>query len=190
MSRSRLFIAASLTSRMVDAATRLQQVLAATSSSVKWVSPSAIHLTLIFLGDVDDRELHGMFKVSTKALSDESPFTVKLAGVGAFPSLRRPKVIWAGLSEGGEVLIRVHGKLETALEELGCYRREDRPYTPHVTLGRAKEEAANEQLSEALEAHQIWSGGECTLRELGVYSSVLTRNGPDYTLLGRIPLGQ
>jgi RNA 2',3'-cyclic 3'-phosphodiesterase len=189
MARSRLFLAVSLATKVVGKAAALQLALGKTQANVNWVSRESLHLTLVFLGEVDDREQHAICKAAAKAVEDESPVMLRVSGVGAFPSLRRPKVIWAGITEGAEELIRIQKKMADALVAIGCYRHEDRPYVPHLTLGRAKDEEAGNLLIELLEEKQEWDGGETLVSEVGLYCSELRRCGPEYTLLGRIQLG-
>jgi RNA 2',3'-cyclic 3'-phosphodiesterase len=189
MSRSKLFVAASIAPKVISKAMALQKLFSHSEANVNWVSRESMHLTLVFLGEVDDREQHAICKAASKALQEESPIILRISGVGAFPSLRRPKVLWAGISEGAEDLIRIQKKVAESLVKIGCYRHEDRPYVPHLTLGRAKDEEAGTQLIELLESQSAWVGGESPLDEVGLYSSEMRRNGPEYTLLGRAELG-
>ena len=80
--------------------------------------------------------------------------------------------------------------LETPLLELGCYRREERQYTPHITMGRIKGERPAHNLAAELAKHQAWKGGETTIDEVHVMSSELGPKGPMYTVLSRAKLGQ
>jgi 2'-5' RNA ligase len=82
---------------------------------------------------------------------------------------------------------RIHAALEEPLTELG-YRREERRYVPHVTLGRVKSDPPTDKLARGLHQYLGWKAGEMEVRELHVMSSELTRSGPLYTVLGRVPL--
>ena len=188
MAQVRTFIAVDVGSAIRRTATTLQKLLAQCGADVKWVEPENLHLTLIFLGEVDDRELHAVCRAVSKAVVRESPFPIRVAGVGAFPTPRRPKTIWAGITDGAENLARIHDLIEPPLVELGGYRREDRPYTPHLTLGRINGEANSNLIAAEIPKHLAWAGGHSAIEEILVIGSELRRGGPTYTILGRAPL--
>ncbi len=110
-------------------------------------------------------------------------------GVGCFPNARRPRVLWAGVSEGKQEVVALHDRLEPPLLELGCYRREERRYTPHLTLGRVTSDRPVDQLTAALARKADWHGGRVAVREVHVMASRLSPQGPEYALLGRAKLG-
>ncbi|HVS37852.1 MAG TPA: RNA 2',3'-cyclic phosphodiesterase, partial [Gemmataceae bacterium] len=99
---------------------------------------------------------------------------------------RRPRVVWAGVGLGGPELIALHDSLEPPLLELGCYRREERQYTPHITLGRVRSDGSAEALAAVLTKKANWNAGsEIEVQEVLVMSSQLTPQGPEYTVLSR-----
>ncbi len=189
MARKRTFIGFKLSDEVVTRLGELQESMAATGANVKWVTPENFHLTLFFLGDVDDRELYSLFRIAKSAAKREPAFTLGLSGVGAFPTPRRPKVIWAGIGDGAESLIRLQAAMEPSLLEFGSYRREERAYTPHITLGRVESEADGEALLPEWPTWASWSGGHQTVEEVMIFASEMRREGPEYTVLGRAPLG-
>ncbi len=166
----------------------LQEALAKTGADVKWVTPESMHVTLLFLGEVDDRELHPVCKAVKAVAAGEPPFTLHVSGVGAFPTLRRPKVLWAGTALGADALQRLNAALEEKMLDLGCYRTEERGYTPHLTLGRVKGEADGLTMAPELQKWLAWNGGRVAVGEVLVYSSKTERDGPVYTVIGRAPL--
>jgi 2'-5' RNA ligase len=147
-----------------------------------------MHVTLLFLGEVAELEVVSICRVVTEQAALLPEFTMDLTGVGAFPTLRRPKVLWIGIRQGSEVLQRIHDALETPLLELGCYRREDRAYTPHLTLGRLTEEDRGGSWGSTLQKHADWEGGTTRVHEILVMRSDLGRNGPTYSVMGRAKL--
>lgn len=185
MARTRTFIAVDVGDVIRNNAIALQEALADTGAAVKWVSPDSLHITLLFLGEVDDRALHSVCRAAQEATSKEPPFPLRISGVGAFPTPRRPKVAWAGVVEGAEELRRLHDVLEEKMFNLGCYRKEEREFTPHLTLGRVKGEKDGCVLAPELTKRLAWSGGRTMVDEVLVFSSVLERDGPIYTVLGR-----
>jgi 2'-5' RNA ligase len=188
MSRTRTFIGIDIGGAIRAAAAALQKELAKTGAEVNWVTPESMHVTLLFLGEVDDRELHTVCKAVKAAAAAEPPFPLRVSGVGAFPTPRRPKVLWAGITTGLEPLVRLNAALETRMLDLGCYRKEERGYTPHLTLGRVKSEADGFALAAELPKRLAWDGGGAAVDEVLVYSSEMDRDGPVYTVIGRAPL--
>jgi 2'-5' RNA ligase len=188
MARIRTFIGVDIGPAIRRSAEALQRQLAKTGAGVNWTAPANYHITLEFLGDVDDRDLVGICRIVSEIAAGEPPFRLGVSGVGAFPTPRRPKIIWAGLRQGEEDLKRLFVALESPLTDLGVYRKEDRLYTPHLTLGRAKDDAAGLALAPELTKHQGWDGGQTDVDEVIVYSSELRRDGPEYAVVGRGPL--
>lgn len=185
MARIRTFIGVDVGDGIRRAAEGLQRQLARTGTAVNWSAPAGFHITLQYLGDVDDRDLPGVCRAVSEAAGGEPPFRLSVMGLGAFPTPRRPKILWVGLGEGENELRRLFAALEQPLTALGVYRKEDRPYAPHLTLGRAKDEAAGQALVPELVKHQSWEGGETEVTEVLVYSSELRRDGPQYAVIGR-----
>ena len=188
MARTRTFIAVDIGDETRKSAVALQQRLARAVAGVKWTEAEGMHITLLFLGEVDDRELVDVFRAVKSAAGREPPFAVQVSGVGAFPTQRRPKVLWAGITEGSAELRRVFGGIEASLMERGIYRKEERAYTPHLTLGRISGEAEGETLAAEIPKLADWNGGNSMVNEVLVYSSNMRREGPEYVVLGRSPL--
>ena len=185
MARIRTFIAVDVGTIIRDRLIEMQASLAKEVADVKWVEPDNLHLTLLFLGEVNDRDLLAVCRCVSKATADRAAFPLEVRGIGCFPNPRRPRVLWAGIAEGAEELIALHADLEPPLLEQGCYRREERRYTPHITLGRVNDEQAAEPIAKLLPKHQAWSGGHTMVKELLVMSSELTAKGPTYAVLSR-----
>jgi 2'-5' RNA ligase len=185
MPRTRTFIAVETSAEIRARAVALQESLAKTGAEVKWSSPETMHITLLFLGEVDDRELHAVCRAVQEVAATEPTFSLSVSGVGAFPTPRRPKILWAGITEGADELRRLYGKLEEKLLDLGCYRKEERGYTPHLTLGRTRGEADGYTLARELPKLLNWDGGRMVVDEVVVYGSELQKGGPEHTVLGR-----
>jgi RNA 2',3'-cyclic 3'-phosphodiesterase len=188
MPRTRTFIGIDIAEETRDDAVALQKSLAKTGAEVNWVTPESMHVTLLFLGDVDDRELHAVCRAAQQVAAREPSFTLRVSGVGAFPNARRPKVVWGGIAEGAESLQRLYDELETRMLDLGCYRKEERGYTPHLTLGRVKAERDGLALAPELAKLADWEGGRTTVEEVLVFRSDLEPDGPVYTVIGRATL--
>src|SRR5437867_1335144 len=134
--RIRTFIAVDIDRAVRDRTVSLQDKLAEAGVAVKWVEPENLHITLLFLGEVDERDLISVCRAVDGACRGHGPFALSIEGSGAFPNNRRPKTLWVGVGQGVQELTALHDALEPPLKELGCYRREDLPYSPHLTLGR------------------------------------------------------
>jgi RNA 2',3'-cyclic 3'-phosphodiesterase len=188
MARTRTFLGVAVGDEIRSAAAALQQTLGRCGATVNWVPRENMHVTLLFLGEVDERDLPGVCRAVTRATANEPPFELRVSGVGAFPTPRRPKTIWAGTTDGTAELTRLYAALETPLMDTGAYRREDRAYTPHLTLGRVKSEADGQVVAAELPKYLAWPGGRTVVDEVLVYASDLRREGPEYTVLARGPL--
>jgi 2'-5' RNA ligase len=188
MARLRTFIAIELGESIRDRCLALQDSLARADDEVKWVGEGNLHLTLLFLGEVEDRELPALCKAVADCCAERDAFRLAVESVGCFPNARRPRVVWVGVGEGSAEVCALHDALEPPLLELGCYRREDRPYTPHITLGRVKGDRPDNTLAAALAKQARWRGGVTDVREVRVLSSELRPEGPLYTVLSRAKL--
>ncbi len=135
----RLFIALNLPQEERARLERDTRALRAARLPVRWVAGDALHLTLKFLGEVPDARVGEVEKAMTDVAADFPPFRLELGGLGAFPNVRSPRVVWVGVQAPPE-LGRLAGVLEDAMAGLG-FPRENRPYSPHLTLGRAERDA-------------------------------------------------
>jgi len=188
----RAFIAIELPDPVRAALARLQDGLKATrTTSVKWVDPKGIHLTIKFLGNVDAGEIPELSRVLREAVRGTVPFRLKLENTGAFPNIRAPRVIWVGVGGEAEHLFTLHKKVEQALKPLG-FAPENRAFSPHLTLGRVREGAQpNElrRLGEGIAASKTEGEIFFSVDSLNLMRSQLTREGAIYSCLASFKLG-
>jgi RNA 2',3'-cyclic 3'-phosphodiesterase len=151
------------------------------SGEVRWVRPANVHLTLKFLGDVAEADLSRVAEVLETIRGRHEPFEVALSGFGAFPSGSRARIFWAGIGEGSERLHALARDVELSLEPLG-FEREARPYTPHLTLGRARGRPASLDTVETSEP-----GPHFWVRRLELMKSVFDGGGAEYSTLAAFP---
>lgn len=189
MARLRTFIAVDIDEGVRSRAAALQETLARAGVEVKWVEPENLHITLLFLGEVVDKEVPAVCQAVAEVAARHGRFDMSIRGAGCFGNPRRPRTIWVGVGDGTQELTALHDDLEPPLLALGCYRREDRQYTPHLTLGRVKGERGGDALAAALAKQAGWRGGQVHVKELLVLSSELRPEGPEYTVLSRARLG-
>jgi RNA 2',3'-cyclic 3'-phosphodiesterase len=187
MGRIRTFLAVPLPEELRERLTGLQRRMTKTLHDVKWVEKENLHVTLVFLGDVAAEEIPAVCRAAQEACAEVPRFQLNVMGLGCFPSLRRPRILWAGIREGAEELQRVYEGLALRLGLLG-YRREDRSYTPHVTLGRVKGDSVGPAVTIELEQHAGFEAGETVVKEVHIFSSEPTRQGSVYHVLGRAQL--
>lgn len=185
MARIRTFIAVDSGQAVRDRLVALQRQLAEEGAGVKWVDPQNLHFTLLFLGEVDERDLLAVCNAVTEVTRRLPSFSVTVQGTGCFPNMRRPRILWVGLGQGLQEMVALHDALEKPLLELGCYRRENREHTPHITLGRVRGEGPTGNLSAAMTKLRAWKAGECHVAEVQVMSSELGPDGPTYSVLSR-----
>ena len=155
---------------------------------VRWVAPSALHMTLKFLGEVRPQNVDAVMRAVAAVASKAVPHDIRLAGFGAFPTIRRPDVIWAGAEAKPELRSLKHD-LEWELAALG-FERELRAFQPHITLGRAKKESEAGQFRDLEDLIAgIRYKGKVQIRQVDLMSSRLTASGARYEILGSVPVG-
>ena len=153
---------------------------------VRWVRPEAIHLTLKFFGDISECDVANISAAAGKAAAEVGPFDLAIGGAGVFPDPHRPRIIWLGMS--GEVarLVNFQQGMECALREIG-FPQEERPFRPHLPLGRIKTPKGMTGLAKALEKGETYTAGRFTASGLGLFKSDLTPRGAIYTRLAGYP---
>jgi RNA 2',3'-cyclic 3'-phosphodiesterase len=152
---------------------------------LSWVKADNLHLTLRFLGEVEPMMLGHVRAAVTDAAAAVPPFTVSLGGLGGFPQGRGPRVLWAGVSTGGDEMTALHRALEAALAARGI-PREGRSFHPHVTLARVRDARGADGLASALGAGP--SFGEVRVSALHLMRSELDPRGARHTVLAEAPL--
>jgi RNA 2',3'-cyclic 3'-phosphodiesterase len=171
-----------LAARVAGVLARLRQP----GDGVSWVRAGNLHYTLRFLGDLAASQVEAAGRAAARAARGGAPFSLALGGPGAFPNARRPSVLWLGAESGGEALVALAAGLEAALTEEG-FPRADRPFAPHLTLGRLRERANVAGVAERYLAAEF-PGDAFEVGELVVVKSTLAPGGSRYEPLERAPL--
>ncbi|MHC5055164.1 MAG: RNA 2',3'-cyclic phosphodiesterase [Planctomycetota bacterium] len=157
-------------------------------ANVKWVSPEDLHITVKFLGQVDRRDVPGILGALEKAARARERFAMEISGLSFFPRPTKPRVVAAGVDEGGAAsLTLLAASVEDALVEVG-FGREGRGFKAHVTLGRVKSPKGIAALSDYLLTHDGRPFGEEQVESVALVMSELRREGPVYTVLGHASL--
>jgi 2'-5' RNA ligase len=183
----RTFIAISLPESVLEAIGRIQDQLQKSRFNVRWTRTEAIHLTLKFLGDVDRDRGEEIRRALGAAIKDMAPFTLKGKGVGVFPDLRRPRVVWTGISGDTQILRDLHFRIEDELKGLG-FPKEKRPFKGHLTLGRVKGPLEKRKFREALEGLSGFQTVPFAVESVVLFQSTLSPQGATYSKLAEVPL--
>jgi 2'-5' RNA ligase len=159
--------------------------------SVSWIRPEAMHLTLRFLGDIEESQVEAITDVLQVGAASLQPFTLEARGVGGFPTPARARVLWVGLSgdeEGMSALRNLQTTIEEGVVEIGC-TREDRPFTPHLTLARIKDGRASGPVRRLLMNASDRKVGEFQAGSVSLIKSEPRPTGSVYTSLVEVPFG-
>ncbi len=183
----RTFIAIEMTSEIKAGMKELQDKLRASGADVAWTRPDGVHLTLKFLGEVDAATVDSLGAALEDAVKGFAPLTLYVRGTGVFPTPKSPRVVWLGLEGGLDALAALYEKVEAVCERLG-FRREGRPFKPHVTLGRVKSLRGRESLMKALAGFEKVELGTIEADVVSVMKSELRPSGAVYTEMRRIGL--
>ena len=185
----RTFLAITLPTEVQDALSNLQQTLAESRAKVKWVAPENLHVTLKFLGSMTEERRQAMAAMLRQVARDDEPFPLGVdGGVGAFPSMTSPRVIWVGLSTGKDVVTRLAAAIEREGEALALFAKAERPFAAHVTLGRVRSPKHRHALVRALQECAWKAPAPWRVTSLTLYQSVLGSEGPTYSVLFDAPL--
>lgn len=160
--------------------TDAQRLVAQTGADLKLVEPQNIHMTIRFLGDITLNMAEKVFEEMKK--NQFTPFNVQINGLGVFPSLSYPRVIWARITEGAEQLRSVFTQLEPRLQSLG-FTPDPKGFSPHLTIARVRSAQNTAQLAEFITKNAKYDFGTVKAQCLRLKKSELTPKGPIYSTL-------
>lgn len=191
----RAFVAVELPAAAREEIRRLQEKLKQTGANVKWVRPESLHLTLKFLGNIEEERVPTLQGALARQLAGSARFEFQLEGIGAFPKTTAPRVLWIGVSEGERPLTQLAEQVERACEGIGFPRQERpfdsaqaRPFVPHLTLGRVRGRQGLTGLVKTLQAAEFRSTSPAPVGRAVLFRSELSPQGARYTPLAEIPL--
>ncbi|MDZ7262356.1 MAG: RNA 2',3'-cyclic phosphodiesterase [candidate division KSB1 bacterium] len=186
MAKIRTFIAIEIPSEVREKILEFQEELKKEPARVSWVKPENIHLTLKFLGDVEEERIDQVAQIVEQAAEGMTSFRIAIQGSGAFPNFKQPRVLWVGGQDIDGKLLPLQKNIEAKLGELG-FEKENKPYSIHLTLGRVKFPRGVEAVIEKMRRSDF-SGGEFPVKELVIMKSELNPAGAIYTPLRKIKL--
>jgi 2'-5' RNA ligase len=159
---------------------------------IKWVEASNIHITLKFFAGINETDVQRIIDALHRTCSNFSPFSLRTGNPGAFPNLRRPRVLWLGLNGDTATLSSLQNTIDSGLESHG-FAREIRPFEPHLTLARVKDSiaAADQQLLGNIIIKTEWEPrDEWSVTKVTLLRSRLLPAGPVYSRLAEVMLGR
>jgi len=183
----RTFIAIDLPPEVRAFLADCQQRLKRAGGDVRWVRPDLIHLTLVFLGDVPADMLADLEKSVREAAAPFGPLALRVQGTGRFPPRGLPRVVWVGIEEPTGRLMELQKALAGATAAF-AEKVEDRAYAAHLTLGRVKSPRGGRDLAGAIDAMAGATGPSFEAREVTIFKSDLSPQGPTYTAVARVAL--
>ncbi|CAN5810110.1 hypothetical protein BH23CHL2_BH23CHL2_04900 [soil metagenome] len=185
----RLFVAVPVSRAVQEAIAELQNELAGHALPFRWVDPSLTHITLKFLGDTNPRQLRDIAGRLEWAAQRSEPMQLTTDSVGAFPSSRRPRVVWLGLDGDTLQLERLAEDVDEVAVELG-YERERRRFRPHITMGRLRRGYDPSGDFELAARELDIRPQQLEIDRLQLYRSTLGLASPDYSVVDEWRLGQ
>ena len=186
----RAFIAVKISQEIQDKLAGIQDKLKQADAQVSWVNPDNIHLTLKFLGDIQETQIPDILEAMTASAKTVSPFSMQIGYAGAFPNLSFPRVIWIGVTDDEQGSLKaLEADLSPRLETLG-FQEEGGRFQPHLTLGRVRSQKKKSTLFRAIEGIvNIWVG-VTSVDALYLIRSELRSTGSEYTEIGKVNLGR
>ena len=157
---------------------------------VKWVDPKSIHVTLKFLGEISEASIDELMLAIEESAHGVPPFKLEVAGVGAFPNLSRAQVVWVGVKGELEKIVQLQKRIESNTEQLG-FPHEFRAFTPHLTIGRVRNEASlneRERLGKILTETKFTALNNIETASINLMKSQLTPAGAIYTSISSVKL--
>jgi 2'-5' RNA ligase len=154
--------------------------------SVKWEQAEKLHLTLKFLGPVDEHRIAKLETAIRQVVADHAPFAAELSGTGVFGSAREPRILWIGMGRGRDALLSLAGEIEAAMEHLG-FPKDPRQFNPHLTIGRIRQPREGKDLTPA-HLQNLLPPFEFSVNDVTIYESVLNPQGSIYEVISRVAL--
>jgi RNA 2',3'-cyclic 3'-phosphodiesterase len=183
----RAFVAFPLPEAIMIRISDIQERLKSYRLPVRWVKPENVHLTLKFLGDIPLNTINGIGEVLEDMVREYAPLMFFIKGLGIFPNIKKPRVLWTGISGDIKPLAEIQENLEKNLEKKG-FAKENRPFKSHLTLGRIKRDIHPENLFDILRSFSDFTSEPFEAKELALYKSELNPSGASYTKLKTVYL--
>jgi 2'-5' RNA ligase len=180
----RAFVAFDLANdSVVNRIAAAQKMIIQTNADVKLVEPKNIHITVRFLGEVAPDMVDKIHEAMKNI--KYTPFNIQLTGMGVFPTINYPRVVWAGITDGAQQLKSIFEQLEPQLHDLG-FKPEPEGFTPHLTIARVRSGANKQRLVDLVQRQENYDFGNIRGDCLRLKKSVLSPKGPAYTTIKEV----
>ena len=183
----RAFIAIKLPENIIASIGKIQEDLRSDGFKVKWVRPENIHLTLKFLGNINRADTEKIGSKISESVKTSAPLSLNAKGIGVFPNIKRPRVIWTGVAEQRNQLAGLQRRLDGHLESIG-FAKEKRPFKGHLTIARIKQRIDSNRLMHAMKKYAEFESETFIINEIVLFKSELNPTGAVYTPLMSAPL--
>ena len=182
----RCFIAIDMPENIKDAIAGFIEKCGPNSKGLRWVPAENVHLTLKFLGDVKEDLIPEIEKRLLLICMRIDVFNINIRGAGAFPNFKYPNVLWIGIDESEE-LRKLYEDIEESMSDLG-FEKEDRKFSPHLTIGRVKDRKGTEPVIKGLYAFKDTFWGSIEVNEVLLMQSILKTTGAEYSKIAGFKL--
>ncbi len=183
----RTFIAIELPENIISSVLKVQNDIKAYGFKARWVRKKNIHITLKFLGNINEAHVEKLGKEILKSAKEYTLLNISVKGVGVFPNIKRPRVIWVGITGRIDLLIELQKALDKSLETIG-FPREKRPFKGHLTIGRIKGKVDPKRLIVAMKECGDFESEAFTPDKITLFKSELNPSGAIYTKLKTVSL--
>ena len=184
----RAFIAIPMPPRVRQRAVSIRERFSHCGAVISWVHEENVHLTIRFLGNVPEEKIESVQEGIRRAVAGTGPFRMEVEEIGVFPNIKYPRILWMGVREPTQTLIALENRISSEMEVLG-FPREEKVFSPHITLGRIKSLQGKNRFIQALHSPlQTLEGEKMTVEEVVLFRSELKRSGAMHTVLASIPL--
>lgn len=184
----RLFVAIELTDEVREELKSVQSALGRSCDGVRWVHAEQLHLTVKFLGEVPDGEVSRVAEAVARSAARSASFEMELTDCGCFPPRGPVRIVWVGTRDPSELLTGCVNAVEQEMEAVG-FPKESRPFSAHLTIGRAADGRQASGIRAAVERHSVKPVRQ-PVDELILMSSVLSPKGPSYSVVSKARLGE
>ncbi len=184
----RAFIAISLNQELNTEILLLQRRLDRNDLAIRWVNPTNIHLTLKFLGNINNQELKAILSSLSDAVKSHQGFFLSLSGIGVFPDLYCPRAMWAGIEKGKKECISLQKDIDGSINSVKN-KQENRIFYPHLTIGRFITKDHKPEIGQIIEKEKKFSSKESApINAIMLFESILTPNGAIHKIVEKFPL--
>ncbi|MFA5155843.1 MAG: RNA 2',3'-cyclic phosphodiesterase [Candidatus Omnitrophota bacterium] len=178
----RAFIAIDMPKEVKTRLGRIEEQLKTSGADAKWVEPANIHITLKFLGEIDEKTKESAVAAIKDTAEENAAFSMQLSSAGAFPDIKYPRIVWVGADAGSAETVKIAKSLEERLEKIGI-PKEDREFACHITIARVRSGRNRLKLTEGIEKISAELKNECLRLQAGkitLFKSSLSPKGPVY----------